>query len=96
MWSPSDVVFDKYGNWYIADLNNHRVRKVSAGFISTVAGTGAKGHKDGPALQAQLELPWGVVYLAGKLYFDEVSNSDIRELDLTTSELWQRIFPDPL
>jgi DNA-binding beta-propeller fold protein YncE len=45
IWSPEDVAIDnKYGNVYIADFNNHRVRKVTAGIISTVAGTGVSGY----------------------------------------------------
>ncbi len=40
--SPLDICFDKFGNLYIADDANARVRKVnSSGIISTFAGTGA-------------------------------------------------------
>src|SRR6266852_2620256 len=41
---PSGLALDAAGNLFIADLYNHRVRKVSAdGTISTVAGTGQPG-----------------------------------------------------
>ena len=40
---PFDVAFDSYGNLYIADEGNDRVREVSNGVIATVAGSGAPG-----------------------------------------------------
>jgi hypothetical protein len=41
---PQGVAVDGGGNLYIADTNNHRVRRVSAnGVITTVAGTGNPG-----------------------------------------------------
>ena len=42
--SPGGIAVDRSGNLYIADVNNHRVRKVTAaGIISTIAGTGTAG-----------------------------------------------------
>ncbi|MFG2960838.1 Teneurin-2, partial [Streptomyces sp. NPDC048291] len=42
--SPLDVAVDGAGNLYIADMDNHRVRKVTPnGIITTVAGTGQAG-----------------------------------------------------
>ena len=54
--NPRGVSADGMGNLYIADTNNNRIRKVAAGFISTVAGNGTAGYAgdDGPATQAQL------------------------------------------
>jgi RHS repeat-associated protein len=55
--SPSGVTVDKYGNLYIVDDGNHRIRKVRPdGTISTVAGNGAAGYSGdgGPATNAQL------------------------------------------
>ncbi|MDE0848500.1 MAG: hypothetical protein OSA44_06800 [Nitrospinaceae bacterium] len=48
---PAELAFDR-GNLYIADRNNHRVRKVdSQGIITTVAGNGIADYEedDGPA-----------------------------------------------
>src|ERR1051325_6953276 len=60
---PFDVAFDKAGNLYFSDTNNHRVRKVDAktGLISTVAGNGKKGFAgDGTkAIDASLNEPYG-------------------------------------
>ncbi len=46
--SPSGLAVDAVGNLYIADTNNHRVRKVTpAGIITTVAGAGPTGYLEG-------------------------------------------------
>ena len=61
---PYDLRFDSKGNLYIADVFNHRIRKVDAnGVISTFAGTGVAGYSgDGfPAVKAQLNMPYGVI-----------------------------------
>ena len=48
------VAVDSAGNLYIADTGNNRIRKVSNGVITTVAGNGTAGFggDDGPATSA--------------------------------------------
>ena len=50
------------GNVYIADYGNNRIRKVSTGLISTIAGTGSAsyGGDGGAATSATLYNPVGV------------------------------------
>ena len=50
------------GNVYIADTFNNRIRKVSTGIISTIAGTGSTGYSgdNGDATSAALGSPLGV------------------------------------
>lgn len=58
--NPAGLAFDKKGNLFIADRNNHRIRKVSPhGIITTVAGNGVADFDgdDGPATKASLNLP---------------------------------------
>src|ERR1700689_4609652 len=43
LYGPSGLALDSAGNLYIADTNNRRVRKVSNGIITTVAGNGGDG-----------------------------------------------------
>ena len=60
---PSDVDVDAAGNVYIADVGNHRVRKLTpTGTITTIAGTGSNGYggMGGPATQAEIANPLGL------------------------------------
>lgn len=51
---PAGIANDKDGNVFIADRGNFRIRKISAaGIVSTVAGTGVPGYKDGAGTEAQ-------------------------------------------
>jgi sugar lactone lactonase YvrE len=81
--SPDAVTVDAQGNLYIADTGNHRVRKVSGGIITTLAGNGTLGFSGdgGPATSAQLDYPEGVVLDSqGNLYIADWGNNRIRKL----------------
>jgi len=80
---PSGVAVDTAGNLYIADRGNSRVRKVTGGVISTVAGNGNFGFSGdgGPATSAQLNSPAGVaVDTAGNLFIADLFNNRIRKV----------------
>jgi len=81
---PSDVAVSG-GNVYIADTNNHRIRKIDAsGNISTVAGDGTSGFSGdgGAAMAAQLNSPAGIAFdSAGNLYIVDTDNHRIRKVD---------------
>ncbi len=86
------VALDASDNLYIADWNNHRIRKVDAatGFISTVAGTGTSGFSgDGAAATAaQLNSPHGVaVDASGNLFIADTYNQRIRKVDAVTKNI---------
>jgi uncharacterized protein (TIGR03437 family) len=81
--NPEGVAVDSAGNLYIADADNHRIRKVSGGVIATVAGNGLAGFSgdNGPAVNAQLNSPYGVaVDSAGNLYIADTENQRIRKV----------------
>jgi sugar lactone lactonase YvrE len=84
LFSPFGVYVDGVGNLYIADLGNHRVRKVDTrGIITTVAGTDSAGFAGdgGPATQARLLAPRGVyVDKAGNLYIGDQGNNRVRKV----------------
>ncbi len=73
---------DKEGNIYVADRDNHAIRKISAdGMVSTVAGTGVRGGKDGPASEAQFNQPIDVdIDEEGNLYVADNINHRIRKI----------------
>jgi sugar lactone lactonase YvrE len=85
---PGDIAVDSAGNIYISDLNNNRVRKVTAstGVISTVAGNGTKGFTgDGGAATSAEIGPNGVgVDTAGNLYMADELNNRIRKVTAST------------
>jgi len=81
--NPTGVAVDSAGNFYIADSGNNRIRKVANGVIATVAGNGTQdfGGDNGPATNAQLNLPAGVaVDSAGNLYVADWGNNRVRKV----------------
>jgi uncharacterized protein (TIGR03437 family) len=72
---PQRITIDSAGNLYIADLTANVVRKVDAsGIINTVVGNGTNGFSGdgGPATEAEINRPRGIVALAtGDLYVAE-------------------------
>src|SRR5919202_4319108 len=80
---PACVAVDDNNTLYIADRNNHRIRKVSSsGIITTVAGTGDGGYAGdgGQGISAQLNSPTGVtVDGSGNLYIADTRNHRIRK-----------------
>lgn len=82
---PTGVAVDSNGNVYIADRENHRIRRVTpAGIITTVAGSGRIGFAGdgGFAIDASFNLPHGVaVDAAGNIYIADLFNHRIRKVD---------------
>jgi uncharacterized protein (TIGR03437 family) len=78
---PIGITFNSAGDLFIADTYNHRIRKVSGGVITTVAGGGGRGYVEGDltAIGASLNYPEGVsVDAAGNLYIADSVNNRIR------------------
>jgi sugar lactone lactonase YvrE len=81
--SPAGVAVDGAGNIYIADTHNHRIRKVSGGTITTIAGTGVAGFSgdNGPAVSATLNNPTALPLDSnGNLYIGDTDNHRIRKI----------------
>lgn len=86
---PYEVRFDKAGNLFFADMQNHVVQKVDRQTkkLSLVAGTGSAGFggDGGPASQAQLKQPHSIVFdHDGALLICDIGNNRIRRVDSKT------------
>jgi sugar lactone lactonase YvrE len=78
------VAVDVFGNLFIADQNNNRIRKVDVNdIITTVAGGGNNGPGDGGAATNASLSPSGVaVDASGNLFIADQNNGLIRKVDL--------------
>jgi sugar lactone lactonase YvrE len=78
------------GTLYIADTQNHRIRKVDpTGTISTVVGSGTRGFSGdgGPATRASLDVPTSVAVAGdGSLYIADSSNRRIRRVVFSAAQ----------
>src|ERR1017187_7479737 len=77
------IAVDRLGNLYLSDTDHHRVRKVSAGTVTTIAGTGVAGFSGdgGSALNAQLSFPYGLALdSAGNVYVADLGNQRVRRI----------------
>lgn len=77
--TPTGLAVDRLGDLYIADSFNHRLRRVSAGIIDTVAGSTHYAGDGGPATAARFQFPRGVTLdRAGNLYIVDTWNHAVR------------------
>ncbi|TDK23747.1 gluconolaconase [Luteimonas aestuarii] len=78
--TPSSLAIDRDGNLYVADSGNHAIRKITRnGVVTTLAGNGRAGFRDGDAASAQFHAPMGVaVDDAGRVYVADTWNDRIR------------------
>jgi sugar lactone lactonase YvrE len=86
---PAALKLDSVGNLYIADINNHAVRKMdlSTGIISTYAGTGVSNYTGdgGPSNQATLGYPAQLALdSSNNLFISDANYSVIREVNFVT------------
>ena len=88
--TPKGMVADASGNFYVADSNNHTIRKVSSGgVVTTLAGApGVSGSADGTGSAARFNSPIGLA-LSGTdiLYVADSENHTIRKIVISTKEV---------
>ncbi len=82
--TPSGLALDAAGNLYVADTGNHAIRKVTPqGVVTTLAGDGTVGLREGPGLQARFNAPMGVaVDATGNVYVADSYNDRIRRIGI--------------
>jgi DNA-binding beta-propeller fold protein YncE len=82
---PKGIAYSPDGSLYVADTENHVIRRISLhdGSVSTVAGTGTRGDgPDGDPLTCALARPHGVYVLGHTLYIGDAENHRIRALEI--------------
>lgn len=86
---PYELRFDRAGNMYFVEMQNHIIRRVDAKTkrISTIAGTGKAGFSGdgGPATKATFNRPHSIALdQTGNLYVADIGNHRIRHINLET------------
>ena len=80
--SPRGIALDNEGNIYIADQNNHAIRKITpSGRVTTLAGNGTAGYADGVGKSARFNQPLAIAVDAeGNVYVSDNYNHRIRKI----------------
>jgi sugar lactone lactonase YvrE len=79
---PTGVAVDSSFNVYVADSDNHKIRKITpGGVVTTLAGSGSSGSADGTGTLASFSYPKGVaVDTERNVYVADTNNSKIRKI----------------
>jgi sugar lactone lactonase YvrE len=80
--NPRGVAVDSNGNVYVADTENHRIRKITpSGVVTTLAGSGKADYGDGIGLEAKFNFPIGIaVDKNDNIYVDDHLNQRVRKI----------------
>ena len=81
--TPSGIALDGAGMLYVADTGNNVIRRIAPdGAVSTVAGDGTPGYRDGPGPEARFNGPVGVaVDTRGRVVVADTYNDRVRALE---------------
>ncbi|MBK07571.1 MAG: hypothetical protein CL920_20225 [Deltaproteobacteria bacterium] len=80
---PNGIAVTPQGAVIVVDMINNKIRKISSGVVSTIAGTGAPGYKDGAGAAALFHSPWGAAVDArGNIYVSELLSGRLRKINI--------------
>ena len=81
-YNPCGITIDSSGNLYVADSENHKIRKIDTSRnVTTIAGS-SRGYADGQGTAALFYNPYGItIDSSGNLYVTEGANHTIRKID---------------
>jgi sugar lactone lactonase YvrE len=79
---PQGIAVDHFGNVYVADMGNNKIRKITpGGTVSTVAGNGLRGAVNGRDTSASFFRPYGIaVDKDGSIYVADYQNNLVRKI----------------
>lgn len=79
---PRDLAINSKGHIFVADTNNHVIRKISNGTVSTFSGKNTSGYKDGEGNIALFNTPSGIaIDESDNIYVADTMNNAIRIID---------------
>jgi sugar lactone lactonase YvrE len=80
--NPRGLAVDALGNVYVADIGNHKIRKITpSGVVTTFAGSGLQGSKDSADILASFNFPQGITIDAlNNIYVSDVGSPKIRKI----------------
>jgi hypothetical protein len=91
-YNPSQLAFDYQGNLFVADSQNHRIRKVSPSLqVTTLAGGGSNGDSDGVGASASFSYPQALaVDPTGNVYTGGWCSGSVRKISQSgsVSTIW--------
>ena len=85
---PMNLDVDENGTLYVADLINYRVRMITNGVVSTIAGNGIQGYVDGNTIVSRIGQTFDVAVLnSTNIYFNDASSERVRKISSISTNL---------
>jgi len=86
--SPEDLEFDSKGRLFVCDFDNHAIRMINGSNVTTLAGNGSFGNKNGTGSNAQFSYPCGIGLESDSfLLVADRNNEAIRRVNTYTGEV---------
>lgn len=83
---PQGVAVDSSGTVYVADSDNNRIRRISGGTVTTIAGNGTEGFNgnNGVSTGVALDTPYAVAVTGSSVAFSDTENNLVRTVNAGT------------